>query len=200
MTSKDKKNIHTSHGAISANRLLERSPESSYTDEWTSLLAKEQEVPRDTHEVAAVLFRIGREWLAFPALYLNEVTNSKVIHRIPHQRNTIFKGLINLRGQLRICINLGHLLEIKEVVEVGKSHVLKYQRMICIGKDGSQWIFPVDEVSGVFHFNVDHMENVPVTVVKSKVNYLKGVIPLDGKNIGFIDEELLFASLQRSLL
>lgn len=200
MTFKDKKNIHTSHGAISANRLLERSPEASYTEEWTNLLAKEQETPRDTHEVAALLFRLGKEWLAFPAMYLNEVTNNKVVHRIPHQRNTIFKGLINLRGQLRICIDLGHLLEIKDVQEVEKQHVLKYRRMICIEKDGNQWIFPVDEVSGIFHFNIDHMENVPVTVVKSKVNYLKGVIPADGHKIGYIDEELLFASLQRSLL
>ena len=200
MRPKQDKQLHSSHGAKSANKLLERAPESSYTEEWTALLAKEQDQPRDTHEVASILFRIGQEWLAFPAIYLHEVTNNKVVHKIPHQRNTMFKGLVNLRGQLRICISLGHLLEIKESAVPSKTHGLNYKRMISIGRDGSQWIFPVDEVSGVYHFNLDHMKYVPVTVVKSKVNFLKGVILHEGMNIGYIDEELLFASLQRSLL
>lgn len=194
------KEIHKSHGALSANRLLERSPDESYVDEWTALLAKGQELPRDTHEVAAVLFRLGKEWLAFPALYLSEVTNFKVIHRIPHQRNPVFRGLVNLRGQLRICISLANLLEIKETEETFVHKEIYYKRMIAISKEGNQWIFPVDEVAGVYHFNLEQMKNVPVTVVKSKVNFLKGVIEKHGLNVGYIDEELLFASLQRSLM
>ena len=91
-------------------------------------------------------------------------------------------------------------MEIKEQVIENRKKDIHYKRMIAISKDGNQWIFPVDEVLGVFHFNLDHMKNVPVTVVKSKVNYLKGVISTRGHNIGYIDEELLFASLERSLM
>lgn len=197
---KGRKTSIGAHGAVSANRLLERPPEESYTEEWTSLLAKPQETAGDTKEIAGVLFRIGREWLVFPALYLAEVTNSKVIHRIPHQRNPIFKGLVNLKGQLRICINMAQLLEINENVPPQKGFHNTYQRMISISKDGNQWIFPVDEVEGIAHFDLESMENVPVTVTKSKVNFLKGVIPQGERKIGFIDEELFFACLERNLL
>lgn len=199
MTKKPPKTIRTSHAAISADKLLARAPEESYIEEWTALLAKEHEPERDANEVAAVVFRLGTEWFAFPALWLYEVIEKKVIHRIPHKKNPAIKGLVNLKGVLRICISLHHILEIQEVNEKKTEANSLYQRMICIQNEAGQWVFPVEEVYGIYHFDISLIENVPVTVTKSQVNYLRGVFPWNEHSVGYLDQELLFPSILRSV-
>lgn len=199
MSKKPQKAIRTSHAAISADRLLVRSPEKSYVEEWTALLAKEHEPEFDTNEVAAVVFRLGAEWFAFPALWLYEVTENKVVHRIPHKRNPVVKGLVNLKGVLRICVSLHQLLEVEEPAVNTNDDRASYKRMICIQNEAGQWIFPVEEVYGVHHFDLSLIENVPVTVMKSRVNYLRGVFPWNGHNVSYLDQELLFPSILRSV-
>ena len=52
------KKIHTKHGAVSANKLLARAPDAEYLDEWTRLLAREQEDMKERHEASILVFKI----------------------------------------------------------------------------------------------------------------------------------------------
>ena len=122
------------------------------------------------------------------------------IHRIPHKLNPSLKGLINLKGQLRLCVNLHHLLEVERETSKNEEDVLTYNRLLSIQKDGQVWTFPVDEVYGIYRVEVGEIENVPVTVSKSTANFLRGVVPWKGKTISYLDEELLFSSLERSVI
>ncbi len=186
---------------ISANKLLDRKPDPAYIAEWTELLQREMAAEREGDEQSVVVFRLDGEWLALKTALFAEIAHVRPIHRIPHRSGPLLLGMINLRGQLRLCVSLHHLLQLEEgVKEQKEGGHRQYARMVAIRKGDEQWIFPVDEVYGNFRTRVAKLENVPVTVAKSTANYLRGVMAWEGKSVGLLDEELLFQSLRRSLL
>jgi chemotaxis-related protein WspD len=184
---------------ISANSLLAREPDDSYIAEWTSLLAGDSG-PKDMAEASVVVFRIGEEWLALSTYICKQVADKRHVHSIPHRRDKFLLGMVNLRGQLTLCIALNQLLEIHaEDIDGKTTQELSDKRFLAIQKENETWVFPVSEIFGVIHTDLAKVQNVPVTVSKSTANYLKGVIPWNQKNVGLLDEELIFFSLRRSL-
>lgn len=186
---------------VSANQLLDRVPDKEYIEEWTSLIQKEKLVEEITSEHSVVIFRLNGEWLALSTLIFVEVATNRKIHYIPHRSGHILLGIVNLRGQLRLCISLKNLLEIENSNEK-KDDLLqeKYRRMMTIKKEDMLWIFPVEEIHGIFRCDIAQLQNVPVTITKSNANYLKGVFSWEGKSVGYLDEDLLFNNLRRSVL
>ena len=186
---------------ISANKLLERKPDESYILEWSRLLQEQKNEVVRTDEKSVVVFRLGREWLGMATVIFHEVAERRMIHKIPHRGGNILMGMANLRGQLRICVNMHNLLEIEASHQQNQqSSSVIYQRMLAIQSDDEFWIFPVDEVYGIHRYDPNNVENVPVTVSKSTANYITGVVTWNNMNIGILDEELLLYSLKRSLL
>lgn len=183
---------------ISAKMLLDRKSEESYVAEWTALLQQPAALEGESDEQAVVVFRLAGEWLALSTTIFAEVAHTRTVHRIPHRSGFLLLGLLNLRGQLRICVSLHKLLELEEVSQPS-SHRRQYARLIAIRKGAEHWTFPVDEVLGVIRFKKGQIQNIPVTVTKSTANYLQGVLQWEDKNVGVLDEELLFQSLRRSL-
>lgn len=198
----DQKKMPTSmEEAASANKLLERPPEEDYINEWTALLTREKEAVQFGGESSVMIFRLGGEWLAISILVFSEVAEWRLIHRIPHRSGQLLMGIVNLRGQLLLCINMQNFLEIEsEKTKDKHKGVIFQRRMVAIHKEEDQWILPVDEVLGIGYCDLNRLENVPVTVAKSAANYLKGVFTWKQKTIGYLDEELLFYSLRRKLL
>src|SRR5690606_11309422 len=82
-----------------------------YRDEWSRLLAEHKQGPQPNSE-SIVIFRLGDEWLSIPSRIVREITSSKPIRRLPHTRRNLVKGLVNMRGELQICISLGGLLDL----------------------------------------------------------------------------------------
>lgn len=93
-------------------RLFEREPPPGHLSEWTKRLA-EPEIPVEQGTVSVLVFRIGEEWLAADIALLVEIGELRPIHTIPHRTNEILAGLVNIRGELELCVSLGGLLGIK---------------------------------------------------------------------------------------
>lgn len=189
--------MNSSHPAKS---LFERIPSEAYRQEWT-----EEWIQAPTHEEieslhSVLVFRLGKEFLAIRTSYIKEVAKRRKVHKIPHRSGEFLLGIVNLNGELQLYAALHHLLEIEALPEMAtlKRSPLQ-ERMIAIGKEGEVWVFPVDGVEGIFNWNFRDLENVPVTVKKSRVNYLQGIMKMENKSVALLDEELLFASLKRSL-
>ena len=90
-----------------------------YLDEWTARLAAPlEEVDADC--LSVLTFRLGEEWLALPVLVLVEVTPPRTVHRVPH-RGGLLQGLVNIRGELHLCVRLGQLLGLTTPAET-KGH------------------------------------------------------------------------------
>ena len=60
--------------------------------------------------LAVLVFRVGEEWLALDDSVLIEVGEPRVVHRVPHRREQLLRGLVNVRGELQLCVSLAELL------------------------------------------------------------------------------------------
>lgn len=179
--------------------LFERMPSQDYIEEWMhSLIELEiQEPPLNT--LSVLIFRLGKEWLALATIYCKEITHRRPFHVIPHRTGKVLQGIVNLSGELELYVAMHELLQIETSIEFQTGLSYQRNRMMAIIKDGEQWVFPVDEVSGIYKWNLLKIENVPINVSKSAVNYIKGIMRIEDKSVGLLDEELLFASLKRSI-
>lgn len=150
--------------------------------------------------LSVLVFRLGKVWLALPTIYCKEITNRPSIHLIPHRTSRVLIGIVNLKGKLELHVALHELLQIETSIEFNTGR-LAYQRnrMVAIVKENELWTFPVDEVDGVYEWDVLKIENIQVELCQSAIDYMKGIMLMENKRVGLLDEELLFASLKRSI-
>jgi chemotaxis-related protein WspD len=178
--------------------LLERDLPDEYKDEWGQvLLEKKKEEPTGTFPV--VTFRIETEWLALPAQFFAEIIDAVPVHTVPHRKRPVLKGVVNVHGEIQLCISLGHLIGLEPEVPVGDQGKRHQERMMVVSKDGDAWVFPVQEIHGVNHIHPGLFQNVPATVSKSKASFTKRIFKWEDRHVALLDEELLFYSLKRSV-
>ncbi len=186
--------------SFAGRSLLDREPPTGYLSEWTDLLTQEKEVSV-AGTIPVLIFRLGVEWLALPAQLCQEVTSILTIHTVPHRSNRILTGLVNIRGNIQLCISLRNLLDLEKAPTSSEdASDIVYSRMVVVEKEGNEWVFPVDEIYGIYRFNPDHLQNVPATVAKASETYTKGMIKLEEKKVSYLDDELLFYNLSRRTL
>lgn len=187
-----------------ANRLLDRLPQEEYLASWGEFLQQEKKVVVESSKGSILLFRLGTEWLGLAISVLEEVLESRPVHTVPNRPNHIFLGVVNVRGQLKLCVALHRLLEITSGWETAvpgevERGYRRFHRMLAIKQGSTVWVFPVDEVYGALSYEGGHLLNLPTTVSKSTANYLKGLWQWNERSIAIIDEELLFAGLRRMM-
>ncbi|MBO3458712.1 chemotaxis protein CheW [Aetokthonos hydrillicola Thurmond2011] len=193
--------------------LLEREAPVEYLNEWTSILSKTQ----SEHSVSAsqlsttvlglaqtisvMIFRLGGEWLALPVRLFQEVTQPCTIHSIPHRTNELFLGLVNIRGEILMCVSLSHLLDLETIAD-STNHLSSVtpQRMVVVGTNEERWVFTVDEVCGIHRFHNQELQAAPVVISKATEAYTKGVIHWQDQKVNYLDSDLLFYTLNRRVL
>jgi len=107
-------------------------------------------------------------------------------------------GLVNVRGELLICVCLGRLLGI----DYNFSH--EGQRALCDRLVVAEWqgnrlTFPVNEIHGILRYHAEELKEAPATVAKADSSFTRGVVAWQDRMVGHLDEELLFSTLNRSL-
>ncbi|GHB93940.1 chemotaxis protein CheW [Cerasicoccus arenae] len=176
-------------------RLLDRAPPEGYLSDWQDRLrAKEDEHERETQGV--LVFRLFDEWLAIEASIVKEITADATIHRIPQRTNNVLRGLVNVRGELQLCVSLHALLNLERT---GEEKVLSrrvHPRMIVFqGPDGA-FVFRAEEAYGVHALEKCLLEESPVTVSKAMATFTRGLFTLLDTKVGLLDHELIFHSLK----
>ncbi len=189
---------------IAAQAFFDRPAPAGYLAEWSRWLAQVDDVdPRaDTgglheddarspdEEVSALIFRLGEEWLAFRTQAIAEVTTPRPVHRVPHRSNQVFVGLVNLQGQVQLCVSLHGLLGVSGPSEPVRLVVLR-------DRDRQEnWAFLADEVLGVHRLPRSHWRGVPSTLVNPAVGFSQAVWSWKGRSIGFLDERRVFTALR----
>ncbi len=190
--------------ADTGRRLLDRNTSAEYIAERTEEIAKETKKTQERNTSSVVVFRVGDEWLGLPTNLFQEVVEFRKVHSVPHRRGKILRGLVNIRGELQLCVSLGQLLGIQRG-EVHGNNVVNgiYERMMLIAKGDARYVFPVGEVRGVLRYTHLELLNQPATAAHDEKNYLCGMLYWKEKgqerHIGCLDENLLFASLERGI-
>jgi chemotaxis-related protein WspD len=174
-------------------QLLDRLAPADYLDLWTELLAKDKET-QTAATTQYLVFRLGRSWLALRAVMLREVTHPSVIRSVPHQRSAVLLGLTAIRGEIYPCVSLHALLG--ETAPEGADPMV---RLLVTRHKGAEWVFPVDEVSGIHDVSDEAIEPLPATLAHTGSVYTTGIAQCGDRSVGLIDEGLVFSALERRI-
>jgi chemotaxis-related protein WspD len=171
-----------------------------YIEELTETFTQSSSSEKFDDILSVLVFCLGNEWLALPTIYFKEVTQRRSMHRIPHRKGKILFGIVNLNGELQLYVGLHQLLGIESTTsQILGPRTYQRERMIVIAKGDDLWVFPVDEIDGIYHWNLSVIEKVPANVYQSTAKFVKGIMKMDNKCVALLDEELLFSGLKRSI-
>jgi len=169
-------------------RLLDRASPPGYRAEWAAHMAK----PTKTAEVttdAAMVFRVGEEWLALPADWVGEVTPARAIHSLPHKRGGVLDGVANVRGELLLCFSLGRVLGIEAVAGAEAA-----RRLIVAGNGARRLAFRADEIFGVVRYDAARRLASP-----AKSALVPHLLEWNGRTLGLLDAERLWKAVEGGL-
>jgi chemotaxis-related protein WspD len=179
--------------------LLRTAAPEGYRSEWTRILAAEKSI-KPVNEKAAFVFRTGNDWLALPSHMIQEVVNMGQIHSLPNINSNVLRGLVNIHGQLQICVSIGRVLGIEKRTRTEEELAPDYispERLVVVKQENHLVAFPVSEVKGIINYTTDMVKDPPVTVSGSKAVYTEGILQLEGKDIGLLKDRPLFKKLTK---
>lgn len=176
--------------------VLERPPPEGYLEQWTRQLARSRET-RHLGEENLLVFRISREWLGMPCKYLDEVCEQKRIRTLPSVTSKFIKGLVNISGRVQLCFSLGQVLHFDKQPEDRKRGKSLFDALLVNVWDGRRYVFPVNEVLGIFSYMPQNLKPVPDTLGDSGREYITGIVPIQGRDVGRVDAERVFQAFDR---
>ncbi len=91
--------------------LFNREPPQEWLDEHKSRLA-ELEAPLECDTITVLIFRLSNECLALDVRSMLEVAAPRCVHRVPHRTGGNLEGIVNIRGELQLCVSLARLLNL----------------------------------------------------------------------------------------
>lgn len=197
-----KKYVHCRNCPVysaAAAQLLNVPTSPDYIEEWTGLIAQKREIKEpDTRSV--MIFCLGMEWFALSTKMFKEVAESKAIHSLPHQRKGFVLGVVNIRGELLICVSVAEALGLGKTPEThSREKSLAHHRLLIVNDKGQRLVFPVDQVGGIHHFSRKEVKEVPATVSGATATYTTGMLSWQDKSVGLLDEQLLLYTLNKGL-
>lgn len=180
-----------------ARRFFDRPAPAGYLDSWREIL-EQPVVARDADARSVLVFRLGDEWLALPTAILAEVTSPRQLHRVPHRSGAELAGIVNIRGQLQVCILLEGLLGLSAPavgipVEASTARLIVVER---VGDRGAErWVFRVDEVAGVHRVPGQSLRDVPATVSGAGTRATTALFSWHDRTVGLLDVSRLLDGL-----
>ncbi|HUS24202.1 MAG TPA: chemotaxis protein CheW [Candidatus Binatia bacterium] len=195
------KHIHCRNCPVfgaAATELLNGRVPAEYIAEWTRHFARPAKAG-DAGTISVVVFRIGEEWLALPTGIFEEVAELRPIHSLPELREGVVMGLVNVRGELLVCVSLARMLGLPPAAPHKDERHHAPPRLLVIRYEKSRTVFPADEVYGIHRFQARDLKEPPATVVNAMVHFACGILPWQDKSVGLLDDGLLCHALNRSL-
>lgn len=183
-----------------ARKLLERpipAVDLSLHDERT---AGRRQTPEGVTE-SFLIFRIGDEWLALPTPIFQRIVQTRPIHTLPHRQHRAVLGVVNVRGELLVCLSLAHLLgfdaDIPATRTTGERH--DQPRLLVVARNEELAAFPVDQVDGVHRLALSTFREAPATLSQAAAAHTRALAPWRDMTVGLLDADALFDTLNRSL-
>ena len=175
--------------------VFNRSIPDGYLDQWTTILAG---IPqeRSKNTLSIIYFRLGNEWFSLSTRNFIEVSQVKSVHKIPHQKRHFVNGLVNVNGTVRLCFSLSKLLGVTDINHGDQMKHGVYQRYLVVQINDKDYVFPVDEVGGVYRYASSDLKHIPATIEPEKAGLLLGVLLVDGNDVACISAEKLGQALE----
>ena len=186
--------------AGAAQRNLQRPISEDYRSEWAAHFSAP--LARQAHaDQAALVFRLGQEWLALPAASVDAIAPLAPGHRLPHRASAGLLGIVNVGGKLKPLIALEAILGIAgtddDAGTASGRHI--FPRLLVLRVEGQHFAMRVAELHGIARYAQDALAPPPATVNKGLARFITGVLSLDAMRVGMLDAVLLGAQLQECL-
>lgn len=192
--------------AEAARSFFDREPPDGYLETWSEILQTPEE-ETESDAVSMLIFRVGREWLSLATPLLVEVTEMKPLHTIPHRRGGMLEGIVNIRGQLQLCVSLPKLLGIDTTPDLNIPQPAvtslagegSARRLLVLEDGDERWVIAVDEVAGVHAVPRSHLRSVPSTVGHAGSRHAEALVDWRETVVGFLDGDRLLEHLRAEL-
>jgi len=184
--------------AGAAQRNLERPVDPGYREAWARELARPEPPPVRTDAVALV-FRVGREWLAVPMALAAEVAPPAPVHRVPHRSRGALLGIVNVGGRLLPAVSLARLMDIDTDDVPAPLGRPAFPRLLVLALGAHRYALPVDEVHGVLRHAQAALRAPAATVGNVPRPLVAGMVADSAIEAGLLDAGLLRAQLEALL-
>ncbi|MEI7634700.1 MAG: chemotaxis protein CheW [bacterium] len=145
------------------------------------------------------IFSLNTEWFGLPAGIVEEVVDDRMPHSLPHRRDTIVKGIVNIRGQLVVCVSLSEMLGSAAAARVMPDAGISASRLLVIRREHFRVAFAVTVAHGVEPYDTASLLAVPSTLAAASRKFTRGMLDWNGHAVGCLNEDLLFHALERGL-
>jgi len=189
--------------AEAARSFFDRGAPAGYLEDWRAIL-EEPTAEVEAGSTSVLVFRLDREWFALPAPVLVEVTTVRPLHKIPHRTAGGLAGIVNIRGQLQLCVSLHALLGLSggpgAVATSSTAADAAAARMLVVERGTEQgterWVLGADEVAGVHRLTRTAVRPVPSTVSHAQARCSAALFDWHDRTVGLLDEARLFDGLR----
>lgn len=183
--------------AAAGRQLLNQGLPKGYLEERTAVIAQPKEVAR-LGTLSVLAFRLAEERFALKTIFFQEAAEPSPVHTLPLKVNRVFRGLVNINGELLLCLSVADLLELTPEGPGDTSPVV-YEQMLVVAQEGQRFVFPVEQILGVHRVAPEDLREVPATLSRSARSLTRGIFMLNGSPVGLLAEERLFPAMTRSL-
>jgi len=175
--------------------LLDRDLPDAYGAEWAGGL-EEQFADEQVERTGVLVFRLGTELMALPLAAVVEIAAWRPVHSLPHQRDAALVGVVNIGGELRLCVSLEALFgnEAPALAPLGERG-----RLIVIGDGRPEWVVLAEETLSVYLAALDALDPPPATIEQSSVAFVRGIFTWRGQPVALLDADLVLSALRRRL-
>jgi len=196
--------------ANAALRLLNSRAPAEYRNEWTRHLAKETlDAPTGLEPILA--FKLGDHWMAIPTKIIIEVAEMSMIHSVPHRSEEVLRGVVNVRGELLICVSLGRWFGFHRAIRPDSNSLVgEEERLIVTGSSEDRFVFPVSQVRGIRHYQPEKLRQSEKPDYPVANDFCVGAVDLDEieldgskkqsrRTVHILDHAQLFRAISMSL-
>ncbi|RLF16201.1 MAG: hypothetical protein DRJ66_03415 [Thermoprotei archaeon] len=141
-----------------------------------------------------VTFYIGNVLCGIDVHQVREVVLFRNCMKLPKAPSFI-EGLMNLRGQVVLVINLAELLELHNGENISKKRETKMKNIIIVDTPGLHIGFLVDQVVGVVRVPSSDIEKAPFT----SQGIITGILKLNESLIMVMDAERIIDMIKESV-
>lgn len=146
------------------------------------------------------VFRLGAEWFSLDSAMVREIIEPGMSRWVPHVSGGLVEGVANINGDPLLVISLKKLLGVDELTIQDKTLMRRvYPRWVVIEDDKGALAFLADEVYGTFRYLPEELREVPETVGKTMMSYVKGLVDVETWPVGILDGGLLLYGIEQGL-
>ena len=191
--------------ADAARSFFDRAAPEGYLDSWRMIL-EEPAAAEQVADTSVLVFRVDHEWLSLPTGALVEVTPFRTLHTVPHRAGTPLAGIVNIRGQLQLCVSLHAVLGLPggpHPAAAADQPADESCRLIVLerttGQSPERWVVGVDEVAGVHRVGRADLRPVPSTVSQAAARCSSALFAWQERTVALLDEVRLFDALREAV-